>query len=218
MEIKYKEITELCVDKSLELKAGIMSDIFVERNGAFWYEGRKDSDGNYTINPGWVYPPSTSTIDEIIYDEFDRKMAKAIANWFIGPIMEFMNKNGHNFSKIANFFDSKKLYDLIVYVECTDLIDFSTAKSKLFPLLVNNFTEETAWEIIERLNILERADSSEVENMINEVLSKYPDKVSEYKAGKVGLLSLFMGEVMKLGKGKVKPQEATELLKRKLEV
>lgn len=187
----------------------------------FWSEGKKDDGGNVIMAPGWSYVDEVEPDAEIIKcDEFDKKFAKATANWIIGPVKEYMNKNGYDpeTNSPGQFFDFAKLRDLIAYVEFTDLIDFTIAKTKIFPLLINNFTEETVWEMMEKLNIFDRADSSEVEKMVDDVLAKYPDKVVEYKAGKVGLLSLFMGDVMKLGKGKVKPQEVTELLKNKLEI
>lgn len=201
----------------------------INDSGRIWYEGKKDDSGNVIISPGWAYKPGEEDfhlqsymkeVNEHLDLTFELRFAKASVNWIAnGPVKEWMNKNGYDVetNSPGKFFDVDKLRDLIVYVEFTDLIDFSTAKSKVFPLLVNNFTNESTWEIMERLNIFDRADSSEVEKMVEDVLSKYPDKVAEYKSGKVGLLSMFMGEVMKLGKGKVKPQEVTELLKKKLE-
>ena len=186
----------------------------------FWSEGKKDDKGNITIAPGWSYIDEAEDIKLHECDEFDKRLAKAAVNWIAnGPVKEYMNKNGFDpeTNSPSKFFDAIKLKDLICYVEFTDLIDFTTAKTKIFPLLINNFTEETVWEMMEKLNVFDRADSSEVEKMVDDVLAKYPDKVAEYKSGKVGLLSLFMGDVMKLGRGKIKPQEVTELLKKKLE-
>ena len=48
-------------------------------------------------------------------------------------------------------------------------------------------------------------------------LAKYPEKVKEYKAGKKGLLGLFMGEVMKLSGGKADPKVASKLVQQELE-
>ena len=44
-----------------------------------------------------------------------------------------------------------------------------------------------------------------------------PEKVIEYRNGKSGLLGLFMGEVMKLSKGKADPKVANDLVKKALE-
>ena len=52
---------------------------------------------------------------------------------------------------------------------------------------------------------------------MNQALAKYPEKIVEYKSGKVNLLGLFVGEVMKLGKGKADPKMANQLVKEALE-
>ncbi len=44
-----------------------------------------------------------------------------------------------------------------------------------------------------------------------------PDKVSEYKKGKKGLIGLFVGEVKKLSRGKADPKLTNQLLLEKLE-
>jgi len=49
-----------------------------------------------------------------------------------------------------------------------------------------------------------------------EVISKNHDKVAQYKSGKVKLFGYFVGEVMKVSKGKANPQLVNEILKTKL--
>jgi len=48
------------------------------------------------------------------------------------------------------------------------------------------------------------------------VLSKNKDKVIQYKSGKEKLFGYFVGEVMKVSKGKANPQLVNEILKAKL--
>ncbi|MFM2307706.1 MAG: hypothetical protein RLZZ367_2375, partial [Bacteroidota bacterium] len=45
----------------------------------------------------------------------------------------------------------------------------------------------------------------------------YPEKVAEYRSGRVGLLGLFVGEVMKLSKGKADPKVTNKLVAQKLD-
>ena len=54
------------------------------------------------------------------------------------------------------------------------------------------------------------------EKIIFEVLSKNQDKVTQYKSGKAKLFGYFVGEVMKVSKGKANPQLVNEILKTKL--
>ena len=48
------------------------------------------------------------------------------------------------------------------------------------------------------------------------MLSKNQDKLTQYKSGKVKLFGYFVGEVMKVYKGKANPQLVNEILKTKL--
>jgi aspartyl-tRNA(Asn)/glutamyl-tRNA(Gln) amidotransferase subunit B len=51
---------------------------------------------------------------------------------------------------------------------------------------------------------------------VEEVIKEFPLKVEEYHNGKKGIISMFMGEVMKRSKGKADPKVATQLLTEKL--
>ena len=52
-------------------------------------------------------------------------------------------------------------------------------------------------------------------NLIHKALSKYPDKVKEYKEGNTALLGLFMGEIMK--ESTEEPETVKQLLELVLE-
>ena len=45
---------------------------------------------------------------------------------------------------------------------------------------------------------------------------EFPEKVKEFKKGKKGLMGLFVGEVMKLSKGKADPKMTNDILSEKL--
>ena len=82
--------------------------------------------------------------------------------------------------------------------------------------MINNPSANVA-ELAQSLNIIINTSDEDMMAFVNEVLAKYPDKVAEYKSGKKGLLGLFMGEVMKLAKGKLDPKEANKLVVAALE-
>lgn len=72
-------------------------------------------------------------------------------------------------------------------------------------------------KIAEDLNLIQTNDEGLISALVNEVVAKYPEKVSEYKNGKKGLLGLFVGEVMKASKGKADPKAVNEVLLKTLE-
>ena len=65
-------------------------------------------------------------------------------------------------------------------------------------------------------NWIKESNNVQLNYYIQEAISKYPNKVDEFKSGKKGIIGLFMGEVMKLSKGKADPKVANELLKKEL--
>jgi aspartyl-tRNA(Asn)/glutamyl-tRNA(Gln) amidotransferase subunit B len=87
---------------------------------------------------------------------------------------------------------------------------------KIFPELVNH-PNKTAEQIASELDLIQNSNSNELQSLIDEALSKFPDKIKEYKNGKIGLLGLFVGEVMKLSKGKADPKLLNQLVKQTLE-
>jgi aspartyl-tRNA(Asn)/glutamyl-tRNA(Gln) amidotransferase subunit B len=74
----------------------------------------------------------------------------------------------------------------------------------------------SASEAAARLNILQDHDADNILPLVESVLDSMPDKVREYRKGKKGLVSLFVGEVIKRSKGKADPKIVHQLLAEKL--
>lgn len=139
--------------------------------------------------------------------------AKASANWVMGPVKSWLNENAMHISQLS--FGGKRLAELIALVD-SGKVSFSVASQKIFPQMVQH-PEWTANEIAERDNLIQESNTDTLLVVVKEVVAKYPEKVAEYRGGKVGLLGMFMGEVMKASKGKADPKVTTELLKKELE-
>ena len=71
-------------------------------------------------------------------------------------------------------------------------------------------------QIVEKENLIQQSDPKELEKIILGVLSKNQDKVTQYKSGKVKLFGYFVGETMKVSKGKANPKLVNDILKIKL--
>jgi aspartyl-tRNA(Asn)/glutamyl-tRNA(Gln) amidotransferase subunit B len=96
------------------------------------------------------------------------------------------------------------------------LVNNTVASHKLFPALLRS-PEKTAEQLARDLNLLITTDTNDVSQYINDAIAKFPDKVKEYQKGKKGVVGLFMGEIMKLSKGKIDPQKTNQLLIKELE-
>jgi aspartyl-tRNA(Asn)/glutamyl-tRNA(Gln) amidotransferase subunit B len=70
--------------------------------------------------------------------------------------------------------------------------------------------------IIEAKGLKQITDSSEIEALVEQVVNDNPGQVEQYKSGKDKVFGFFVGQVMKLSKGKANPQQVNDLLKDKL--
>lgn len=137
---------------------------------------------------------------------------KAAANWMMGPVKSFLNDHGIEITEFK--LSPEKVAEMIKLVN-DGKVNFSIASTKIFQALLQHPAKD-ALQVATELNLLQESDSNAVEAWVNEAISKMPDKVSEYKKGKKGLIGLFAGEVKKISKGKADMQIANKLLAEKL--
>ena len=89
------------------------------------------------------------------------------------------------------------------------------ATQKVFTAMLNN--GDSPEEIAKANNWIQESDSNALQEWVDAVVAKHPEKVVEYKKGKKGLIGLFMGEVMKLSKGNADHKLANQLVRETLE-
>lgn len=136
---------------------------------------------------------------------------KSVANWLLGPIRQHLNETGSGFGTFS--LQPRALADLIQLVE-EGKLNFSVASSRILPVMIAK--NLPALVIAEEMNLLQISDTAELETWISDALASMPDKITEYKKGKKGLIGLFVGEVKKRSKGKADPKIVTRLLEEKL--
>jgi aspartyl-tRNA(Asn)/glutamyl-tRNA(Gln) amidotransferase subunit B len=137
------------------------------------------------------------------------KNVKAAANWVMVQIKGYLNENAMDISQFV--LKPAQIAELIQLID-DGKVSNSVATQKIFGALINE-PNKTALQIAEALNLIQESNTDELQQWIDAAIAKYPEKVTEYKAGKVSLVGLFMGEVMKLSKGKADPKVASQLVK-----
>jgi aspartyl-tRNA(Asn)/glutamyl-tRNA(Gln) amidotransferase subunit B len=138
---------------------------------------------------------------------------KAAANWVMGPVKAYLNEL--NLTIQAFPLKPTTLAALIDLVE-QGQVSFSVASQNLYPALLAQ-PGQTPFELAQSMNLLQEKDVPMIQELIEEVIEAYPDKIAAYKNGKTGLLAMLMGEVMKKSKGKAAPKLTSDLLKERLE-
>jgi aspartyl-tRNA(Asn)/glutamyl-tRNA(Gln) amidotransferase subunit B len=100
-----------------------------------------------------------------------------------------------------------------------DLIADGTISSKIAKdlfeeMLVSN---DPPGVIVKAKGLVQVSDTGAIERAVAQVLEKNPEQVSKYKSGKQQVFGYFVGETMKIMKGKANPKLVNEILKKQLE-
>lgn len=137
---------------------------------------------------------------------------KAASNWVMGQVKSYLNELALHVSDFP--LQPEKIAELIALVDANK-VNHTAASRKIFPHLCEH-PEKTALSVAEELNLIQESNGNALQEYIDQVLQNNPKKVAEYKAGKTALIGMFMGEIMKLTKGKADPKETNKLLQEKL--
>ena len=138
---------------------------------------------------------------------------KAAANWIMGSIKSYLNDQALS---IGDFpLSPERIAELIKLVE-DGVVSNTAASGDLFKALIEA-PESSAEEMARIKNLIQESDQDALLGLVRQALEANPQKVEEYKAGKKGLLGMFMGEVMKLSRGKADPKVASKLVQEELE-
>lgn len=140
------------------------------------------------------------------------KNYKAAANWVNVHIKGYLNENGLDIQQFP--LGPEAIHEMIQVIEA-GVLSSSAAAQKLFPAMIES-PQVPVKTLIEKLNLAQTNDDGFIEALADEIIAKFPEKVSEFRNGKTGLLGMFVGEVMKASKGKAEPKKTNEIILKKL--
>lgn len=131
---------------------------------------------------------------------------KKVSNWLINDVLRMLNDSGQSAADLH--LSPQYLADIIKMVE-ENTINSTTGKALLDK--VNN-SNQSPVEIVQSDGLAKISDDTLIRKIVEEVLVEFPKEVSAYKAGKLGLIGFFVGQVMKKMQGKGDAQVAKALL------
>jgi aspartyl-tRNA(Asn)/glutamyl-tRNA(Gln) amidotransferase subunit B len=139
-----------------------------------------------------------------------KSLTKTIANIITGNLLGQATKlnrdvdtlvSKENLIELAKLFDDSKLNNQGV--------------AKAIDLLINNPKEELN-TILNQRNLLQITDTGALVGYVNTIIDQNPEKVAQYKEGKVQLIGFFVGQCMKISGGNGNPKVFNELITEKL--
>ena len=166
---------------------------------------------DYNLNE---YDAGVIVSDKATSDFYEKvvknRSPKLVTTWVTSELFSILNKK--NLSIDESPVSHDKLGELI------DNIESGKVSNRLAKDIFEEMCEtgKSPRDIISEKGLSQISDEGEIEKLINDVLSANPENVEKYKNGKDKLFGFFVGEAMKLSKGKANPKLLNELLKSKL--
>jgi len=136
--------------------------------------------------------------------------AKVAANWISSELLRELKNVEGDISKCP--MHAAQLAGLLALIE-KGTISGKIAKTVFEEMFQSGKDAEL---IVKEKGLLQISDSSSIELWVDQVLGANPAQVADFKSGKTKLMGYFVGEVMKLSKGKANPPLVSELVAKKL--
>ena len=135
---------------------------------------------------------------------------KEISNWMMTELLKLLNENN------MEIIDCKVRPGHLVKI--IELIDKGQISRNIGKKVFSDVFEtgKDPEEIVKEKGLVQISDTSELEQMVEEVLKNNPKEVERYRNGEQKLLGFFVGQVMKASRGKANPKAVNELLRKKL--
>ncbi len=137
---------------------------------------------------------------------------KAAANWMMGEIKSYLNQNATEIVKFP--VRPERIAQLIALID-EGKVSNTVAANEIFPELL--LKDVSPVDVATAKNLIQDSSEDEIKALAQKAIDTFPEKAAAYKAGNKNLLGLFMGEFMKIAKGKADPKKANELLRELLE-
>jgi len=140
--------------------------------------------------------------------------AKLAANWVMGDLSAALNKNDLEITECP--IPAEHIGGLIKRI-VDNTISGKIAKT-VFEAMWSG--EGAPDEIIQKRGLVQVTDTGAIEKIVDEVIAANPQQVEQLRAAnddkKEKLLMFFVGQTMKLSKGKANPQQVNDILRQKL--
>jgi len=165
------------------------------------------------------YDSSVLIAEKEVSDYFDsvfeiheelKDSSKLVANWITSELFSILKKNEINI--LQSPISSDYLGQLILLIK-TNKISGKIAKDVFEEMFIN---KKSPKDIVEEKGLIQVTDIDEIESIIDQILETNTDKLKDYKSGKTKLLGYFIGQAMKISKGKANPKILNEILLKKL--
>jgi aspartyl-tRNA(Asn)/glutamyl-tRNA(Gln) amidotransferase subunit B len=140
------------------------------------------------------------------------KNYKVAANWVNGPVRQYLSNREIQLHETT--ISAAPIANMIKLID-EGKITYAIASQKIFMKIA----EQSSFDVekfINDENLQIQNSSVEIDELVQKALEKHAQKIPEFKKGKKGLISVFVGEVMKLSHGRADARLVTSKIIEKL--
>jgi len=161
------------------------------------------------------YDAQILTEEKALAEWFEKAVAlggkpKEVSNWIMVELLRLLNEDAKDITECK--LPPQELVELLTLIE-KGTINRNTAKDVFEEMYKTGKSAET---IVKEKGLTQISDSSVIIEAIREIIAKNPKEVERFKAGEEKLIGFFVGQVMKLTKGKANPKLVNELILQEL--
>ncbi|WRO23438.1 Asp-tRNA(Asn)/Glu-tRNA(Gln) amidotransferase subunit GatB [Metallumcola ferriviriculae] len=161
------------------------------------------------------YDAAVITGSKDLADYLDRCLeyypdAKKVSNWIMGELLRLLNNS--NMEPAEAPVEPKEMAELLKLMDKGTIS--GTIAKQVFEEMFN--TGKSAAEIVAAKGLEQISDQSELEKIVEKVITDNPQSVADYRGGKKQAAGFMVGQVMKATRGKANPKLVNELLQKKL--
>lgn len=135
---------------------------------------------------------------------------KAASNWTMTEVLRVLNERH---IRVGEFPIGPERLAGMINLIADGTISGKIAKDVFAEMLTDTASPKA---IIEKKGLVQVSDIGAIEKTVDEVLANNAEQVAKYRSGKQQLFGFFVGETMKLMKGKANPGVVNEILRKKL--
>ncbi len=136
--------------------------------------------------------------------------AKLSANWITGELSARLNREEIEINQLS--ISAEDFAGLLMRIK-DNTLSGKIAKDVLAAMWNG---EGSADEVIKNQGLKQITDTGAIEAMVDEVINNNPTQFEELKGGKDKMMGFFVGQVMKMSKGKANPAQVNELIRSKM--
>ncbi|MEE3003337.1 MAG: Asp-tRNA(Asn)/Glu-tRNA(Gln) amidotransferase subunit GatB [Pseudomonadota bacterium] len=136
--------------------------------------------------------------------------SKLVANWVTVELLGMLNKSNKTLDECL--ITPAKMADLTTKI-ADNSISGKTAKTIFDEIWQKDISVSS---IIESKGLSQITDEKEITEVVNKIITKFPEQVTDYKSGKDKLFAFFIGQAMQATKGRANPKLLQEILRKNL--